>query len=506
MFLPQNADGSPLTAADSAYRSAMEPLVEVINHKGDSECRPGLDTTDELCSFEKLNRTTLFGASNPNQTFAPLSFVRNVLKEGLAEEQRTGVNPFKLGMLGSSDTHNATPGNVREDDFKGHLGTRDSTPVYQLTRFAPGGIEAGPSGLAVVWAEENSRDALFAALRRREVYGTSGPRHIVRFFGGRIPSGVCDGDLARSGYESGVPMGGEIGPVLNNRSPRFAVMASKDPGPPGKPGTPLQRIQIVKGWVDETGASHEKVFDVAGDPDDGASVDLATCQTSGPGFDSLCTVWHDPEFDRGQRAFYYARVIENPSCRWNAYLCNRLGVDCSAPGSVPPEYETCCDPAFPKSIQERSWTSPIWYRPEGIARLRARVRFGTSPGTDVLKLVARIGAASPELDPNTRDLTISVSDDDEIYRVTIPAGTMKDKGRRFVYRDASGSLNGLKSAVVSFARGGEVRLGLKTVPMDLSNADRTDHMVHVGVDSGTYSASHDRLWEARGNRFITSVR
>src|SRR5437773_611684 len=154
MFAPVNADGSPLTAADAAFRSSMEPLVEMNQHKGDSECRPGVQSTDEICGFEKLNRLQLFSpVSDPNQVFPPLSYVRNALKEGLVQEQRLGVNPFKLGLIGSTDTHNATPGATEEQDFgaNGHLGLRDhATPAFMLARVTPAGIEATPGGLAVV--------------------------------------------------------------------------------------------------------------------------------------------------------------------------------------------------------------------------------------------------------------------------------------------------------------------------------------------------------------------
>src|SRR5581483_2114041 len=311
MFAPVNADQSPLTATDAAFRSSMEPMVEMNQHKGDSECRPGVDSTDEVCGFEKLNRLQLFAAvSDPNQVFPPLNYVRNALKEGLVQEELLGVNPFKLGLIGSTDTHNATPGGTEEQDFgaNGHLGLRDhATPAFMLQRVTPAGIEATPGGLAVVWAEENSRDAIFAAMRRREVYGTSGTRPILRFFAGREPDLRCgDPEFVAHAYDGGVPMGGDIGPVRREKSPRFGVLAFRDPGAATVVGTPLQRVQIVKGWVDAAGQTHEKVFDVAGDADDGATVDTATCAPSGAGFDSLCAVWTDPEFDRSERAFYYA--------------------------------------------------------------------------------------------------------------------------------------------------------------------------------------------------------
>jgi hypothetical protein len=294
-------------------------------------------------------------------------------------------------------------------------------------------------------------------------------------------------------------MGGEIGPVAAAKSPRFAVLALRDTG---DPGTPLQHVQIVKGWVDTTGTAREKVFEVAGDPDNGASVDTTTCQTQGTGFDSLCAVWSDPDFDRSQRAFYYARVLENPVCRWSSYVCNRNGVNCANPGTVPPEFAACCSPLWQKAIQERAWTSPIWYRPEGIARLRGRVSFGTTPGTDVLRLVAKVGASTADWDPDTQDLSVALTDDDDIYRVTIPAGTLQRRGTLFRYIDPTGSLNGLKRATVRTTGSGEIIVSLKTIPMDLSSADRSQHMVHVQIDIGSYSATHHRLWEERNNRFI----
>jgi hypothetical protein len=500
MFQPLNPDGSMLSATDAATRQAFEPLVEIIQHKGESECRPGVGTTDELCGFEAMNRTQLFGATNPTQTFQPLSFVRNGLKQGLVEEARTGVNPFKYGFVGSTDSHNGTPGAVEEDTWRGHNGLRDRNPTFMLTRYAPSGVETNPGGLAVLWAEENSRDALFAAMQRREAYATSGTRPIVRFFGGRLPSNLCDDPaFAEHGYQAGVPMGGELGPVQGKKSPRFAVLAQRDPGRPGNPGMPLQHVQIIKGWIDSTGTAQEQVFEIAGDPNNGASVDTTTCTPSGAGFDSLCQVWEDPAFDRSQRAFYYARVLENPVCRWSTHVCNQLGLDCSNPGSVPAELSACCDPLYPKAIQERAWTSPIWYRPEGVAKLKARVKFGKSAGHDLFKLTATLGDVTPELDPATRDLTVQVRDDDEIYAVTIPAGTMQPNAHGFGYRDPGGSLNGLSRASLVLTGKGEARLTLRTVPMDLSHADASQHMVHVTIASGTYSTMHNRLWSMSGS-------
>ncbi len=498
------------TAADAVFRSSFEPVVEMNQHKGDSECRPGADSTDEICGFEKLNRLQLFSPiDDPNQTFPPLSYVRNALKEGLVQEQQLGVNPFKLGLIGSTDTHNATPGATEEQDFaaNGHIGLRDySNPAFMLARVTPAGIEASSGGLAVVWAEENSRDALFAAIRRREVYGTSGTRPIVRFFGGRETNLRCgDPEFVATGYDGGVPMGGEIGPVRGGRSPRFGVLAFRDPGTTAAPGTPLQRIQIVKGWVDAASDSHEKVFEVAGDPNDGATVDTTTCTPSGPGFDSLCAVWTDPEFDATERAFYYARVLENPTCRWSTYLCNAQGIDCSDPSGVPDGYGECCNPAVPKTIQERAWSSPIWYRPEGVARVRGMVRFTGRPGEDVLALGIDLGGLPPGLDPSTQALTIAVRDDDDILHVTIPAGTLRQVGaHRFFLNDATGSLGGIRSLRLEQRGPRSALFRLRTVPLALSAADRVDHFIEISLRAGTAAITTTPLWHFNGRSLLVT--
>ncbi len=495
MFLPENADGSPLTAADAATRSAMEPLVEIYQHKGSSECRPGVDSTDEQCGFEVVSRTVLIGAGNPAGPFPRLAFVRNALKEGLVQEQLLGVNPFRLGIIASTDTHNGSPGNVREDTYHGHGGVNDDTPErgqLSLTGMVALG-EHSPAGLAVVWAEENSRDALFAAMRRRETYGTSGPRHLVRFFAGRYPATMCgSSQLAATGYRDGATMGAEIGPISQS-GPVFSVLAVKDPGDPGRPGTPLERIQIIKGWVDETGAAQEKVFDVAGDPNQG-SVDTATCATSGTGPDSLRATWKDPEFTPSQRAFYYARVLENPTCRWSQYVCNQYAVDCSNPASVPAFLALCCEPRIPKTIQERSWSSPIWYRPEGIAQVRSTVVFGAMPGSDRLKLTVKLGPGIAH-DLATQDLRIIVRDDDDILDATIPAGTLHNgKGR---------NVAGLDLVRFSQKGTGPARLSLKSARSNLARADRSDHMVDTEIRMGSFVVEQSRLWTLHGNALGT---
>jgi hypothetical protein len=290
-----------------------------------------------------------------------LSYVRDALATGVSELERIGANPFKLGIIGSTDTHFSAPGMVDEDQHQGHgaglaFARHGILPFPDQPRFNPG-------GLAVVWAEENSRDAIFAAMRRRETYGTSGPRMIVRFFGGwSFDSAMCiSDDFAAIGYSQGVPMGSDL-PARASEAPRFAVSALRDPGDGGAPSTPLQRIQIVKVWSD-AGTPRQHVFDVAGAPDNGAEVDLATCKPSNDGFDSLCAVWTDPAFDPSQAAAYYARVVENPSCRWNTYACNRHAVDCGDPSTYPGSLAQCCDPEIAKTIQERAWTSPIWFEP-----------------------------------------------------------------------------------------------------------------------------------------------
>lgn len=353
------------------FRARMEPLVEIFQHKGDSECDPTLEglggEPDPLCDLEKLRHqpfeqclgeSGMGGISNLG-CVSRLDFVRNVLKAGLGEEVRLGHNPYRLGIIGSTDTHNATPGFVDEREFEGHVGTTDDTAVKRL---GPGnmthhGVEYNPGGLAAVWAVENSRDAIFEALRRRETYGTSGPRITVRFFGGwEIPADHCeDGDRVESGYRLGVPMGGELPLERPTESaPAFAVWARMDAPGDTVPGAPLQRIQVIKGWVDADGTLREEVFEVAGDPEAGEGLDLTSCAPVPGGFDHLCSVWSDPDFDPSVPAFYYARVLEVPTCRWSVYQCNAL-----SPEDRP---ESCDDPAYYRSIQERAWSSPIWYQ------------------------------------------------------------------------------------------------------------------------------------------------
>ncbi|MEZ4299321.1 MAG: DUF3604 domain-containing protein [Polyangiaceae bacterium] len=357
----------------AALRARMEPLIEIYQHKGDSECTPGLGTfpgePDELCSLEKQQSQPLKDCGVDGTGWGGISglgctswrdYVRGALESGMMEQERIGENPYKLGFIGSTDTHNGTPGRTEESTYEGHLGLADQSAEAALSGSALAGtpLLANPGGLAGVWAEENSRDALFDALRRRETFATTGTRIVARMFAGwEYPADLCDrADLVSEGYRLGVPMGGDLAGPVSDGAPTIVVSALRDPGTEARPGTPLQRAQVVKLWLDDAGEPHEAVFDVAGDPDNGATVDTATCETKGQGFDALCAVWTDPDFDPGRPAVYYARIVENPTCRWSTHLCNRLtpekraALNCDALG-------------VPDTVQERAWTSPVWYTP-----------------------------------------------------------------------------------------------------------------------------------------------
>ena len=347
MFETVDDSGAPFDAEYAKTRAELEPLVEIYQHKGASECIPGATSGDELCGFEIVPYDNLQAAtSEGNDPIEPREedYLRSALGKGLQLGESLGVNPFEYGFIGSTDTHFASGGAVDERRFVGHgsLSRRDALPtgLQDLPWNSPG-------GLAVLWAEENSREALFAAMRRREAYATSGPRITLRFFGSwGYPIDLCNTNtLVSDGYKYGVPMGSVLpampDPVL---VPSFAISAMRDPM-----SRQLQRIQIVKATI-VAGEVNYTVLDVAGDPENGATVDTTTCQTEGEGANMLCTVWYDPAFDRQAPALYYARVVENPSCRWHTYRCNELGMDCS-------------DLDQPPIVQERAWSSPIWYVP-----------------------------------------------------------------------------------------------------------------------------------------------
>lgn len=356
--------GRAVDREEARLRNKYERVIEIMQHKGDSECLLGAETTDEACGFEKLPYDAMGGAVGaPWSPPKRAAFVREGLKKGLRLEEKLGINPLKYGFIASTDTHLGTPGLVAEDEHVGHGGaSRVLSPTVPAG--LPDSIEFNPGGLAVVWAEENARDSIFEALGRREVYGTSGTRPEVRFFGGwDYDEGLCGrGDVASEGYAKGVAMGSDLPErPAKAEAPVFVVSALMDPGTERRPGTPLQRIQIVKGWRDGD-ETHERIFEVAGGEND-ATVDLETCTPLGAGARGLCEVWSDPDFEADQNAFYYARVLENPTCRWNQHLCVAARVDCSEPSTIGPGYSACCDVSVPRTVQERAWTSPIWYAP-----------------------------------------------------------------------------------------------------------------------------------------------
>ena len=362
-------DGTPYTAESARTRARWEPVSEVAQYKGDSEAHPDLSPDDPFADFETYEG---YIQTNVQEYEASVGdYARSALRRGLEIEGRVGANPYKFGMIGATDSHSGMAA-AEEDNFWGKMAL-DSTPetkgLFGVGRVVDG-WNIGAQGLAGVWAEENTREAILAAFRRREVYATTGPRMQVRFFGGwNIGARDADAaDLVERGYAKGVPMGGDLaGPPPEARglgrlfgsaaeAPSFLIHAAKD-----AKSANLDRIQIVKGWLSEDGTSRERVYDVAwsGDrsPDEdgaiapvGNTVDLETgAWTNEIGTAELAEVWTDPDFDASQRAFYYVRVLEIPTPRHSL-------LDAIALRQLPSD-------AQPPTLQERAYSSPIWYTP-----------------------------------------------------------------------------------------------------------------------------------------------
>ena len=357
------ATGKPLTKEYLANRSRWEPLYEVTQIKGDGEAHPYLSPNDEFADFGTWDIGN-FSPTPKTDNMLQYEYAREALKNGLKIDQEQGINPYKFGMVGATDSHTGLSTAEESNFFGKHSGEEPNKERIAGIMMKFGDSEypswsQQAAGYQGVWATENTREALWDAMMRKETYATTGPRIVVRFFGGwdfvdadgqsRLPAEV--------GYQKGVPMGGDLTNAPSGQSPKFLVYAVKDPY-----SANLDRIQIVKGWVDKRGRTYEKVYGVAWSddrkpdangkvPSVGSTVDLENVTwTNTIGDPELITVWEDPDFDPGLRAFYYARVIEIPTPRWTAYDAKYFG--------------TAQETDDPKVHQERAYTSPIWYTPE----------------------------------------------------------------------------------------------------------------------------------------------
>jgi hypothetical protein len=365
MFELQTFEGKPLTREWAEQRARWEPLFEAIQFKGQSEAHPSLSPNDEFTAgYELWDRGNL-NLVPKKPGMIRHEYLREALKDGLKLEQQLGVNPFKYGMAAGTDTHNALVA-AEEDNFFSKFPAGEPRPdrwsenALKFGDRVVKGWEVTAAGYTAVWALDNTREAIWDAMKRRETYATSGTRLWLRFFGGYdfVPGDLYARAPAIPGYAKGVPMGGDLPRAPAGKAPTFLVAALKDPY-----GGNLDRIQVVKGWVDEAGRTHEKIFDLAWSspetrrrgadgriPPVGSTVDVAHATwTNTIGAPELGAVWTDPEFDPGLRAFYYARVIEIPTPRWTAYDAAYFKVKMS--------------PEVPMTTQERAWSSPIWYSP-----------------------------------------------------------------------------------------------------------------------------------------------
>jgi Protein of unknown function (DUF3604) len=365
MFPVVEAFGKKIDRAYAEQRTRWERLYETTQTKGDGEAHPFLSPNDEFANFERWDFGNLDASVAKTREMLEFEYARSALKNGLKLGQTLGVNPYKFGLVGSSDAHTGLAA-MEEDNFFGKTTPQEPSPERMLATFFDNpktGIkvmdwQVSSSGYAAVWARENTRASLWDAMQRRETYGTTGPRMIVRFFGGWdfAPQDANSRLPAYTGYTKGVPMGGELRVAPQGKSPTFLVAALKDPM-----GANLDRYQIVKGWVDAKGDMQEKVYDVAWSggrrpgadgklPPVGNTVDVANANwTNTIGAPELIAVWKDPDFDPKQRAFYYGRVLEIPTPRWTAYDAKY--------------YAVILAPEVPTSLQDRAYTSPIWYSP-----------------------------------------------------------------------------------------------------------------------------------------------
>jgi len=369
MFDDVTYGGDPLTGEYAERRRRWEPVYEVTQMKGDGEAHPMLSQNDEFADFATWDLAS-FGPEPKTPDMLPREYAREALKRGMAYEAELGTNPFKFGMIGSTDAHTSLA-STEEDNYFGKVVILE--PSADPIRFneviagrpAPDGSQIyarqiSSAGLAAVWSRENTREAIWDALKRKEVFATTGTRIRVRVFAGWdfAEDDLSRSDFAQHGYENGVPMGGDLSAAEDSTAPTLLVRALRDPD-----GANLDRVQIVKGWVDAQGETQEQVYDIAwsgdramGDdgqvPAVGNTVDVANASYDNSiGAPFLQAYWSDPDFDPAQRAFYYVRVLEIPTPRWTTYDAKIFGVD--LPDDVP------------SSIQERAYTSPIWYTPEG---------------------------------------------------------------------------------------------------------------------------------------------
>jgi hypothetical protein len=366
MFAKVDLNGKRLTRAYAKSRMRWEPLMEATQMKGDEETHPLLSPEDEFADFETWDASNISGSAPKKDEMLQYEYARSALKLGLKLGAKLGANPYKFGMIGASDTHTGLS-TTREENYFGKYMSTEPSPDRHNGEVIPSNDPAlriltsqeSASGLSAVWARENTRAALFDAMQRKEVYATSGTRIRVRVFGGWDfgPEDVARPDFAEQGYRRGVPMGGDLWNAPDGKAPAFMIRALRDPD-----GANLDRLQVIKGWLDDDGKTHERVYDVAvsdgrqiaadgrARESVGSTVDLATATFSNTiGEAMMAAHWVDPDFDRSQSAFYYVRVLEIPTPRWTTYDAVFFNIE--RPDNVP------------ATVQDRAYTSPIWYTP-----------------------------------------------------------------------------------------------------------------------------------------------